>query len=375
MNDKANDESAQTPNPSLDEAANETNDEPEVNTSIQQQFNELRSAYLDERSRSINRWLSFTSIVLVFFTLLIPLVTGVAAYLIYMKFGDLQSQMLNHVKEAEQHAAAAKTSATEITKNQKEIQQNNARIQAIVSKLTSKDFSNPNKIETLNTSIQDILRNPELSLEDRAIIEAYKMQRDGNVTDAIEKWRSIANTAKGVDNELVARAFFSIGFLHSEQNETDQALSAYDEAIRLNPDYAQAYNSRGIVKSKLGEPTNAIVDYTEAVRLKPDFTEAYINRGNAKRSLGKHRDAIIDYDEAIRINPNSAAAYTHRGVSKNELGNHQDAIEDHDKAISLQPNYADAYINRGTAKRALGQHEEARADMNKAIDLGKQQED
>lgn len=375
MSEKVKDETVETVDPSIDEAIDGSNEISDVNPSIQSQFNELRSTYLDERSKSINRWLAFTSIVLVFFTILIPLVTGIAGYFIYSKFGDLQTQMLNHVQVAEQHAADAKKFASETAEYRKEFEQNNARIQAIVTKLTSIDFSNPSKVETLSTSIQEILKNPDLSLEERAIIEAYKLQRDGNVLDAIEKWRSIANTAKGVDNELVSRAFLSIGFLHTQQNETDQALSAYDEAIKLNPNYVEAYISRGIVKSTLGEPDEAIIDYSEALRLKPDLVDAYINRGNAKRALGKHRDAILDYNEAIRLNPNSAAAYTHRGVSKNELEDHQEAIADHNKAISLQPNFVDAYINRGAAKRALGQYEEARADMNKAMDLAKQHED
>ncbi len=374
MKDQAIEESVETPENKSDENDNGTDEKQEINASIQQQFNELRSAYLDEKSKSINRWLAFTSIVLVFFTILIPLVTGIAAYIIYVNFGDLQSQMDDKLTKAEQHAIDAGKKATQSEQFLTEIKQNQVKIQEVVSKMTSKDFSNPNKVETLRTTLHDILQNPELSLEDKAIIEAYKLQRDGKIADAIEKWRSIANTAMGVNNDLVARAFFSIGYLHSEQNESDQALSAYDEAIKLNPNNADAYISRGVVKSKLGQSEDAIADHNEAIRLKPDYADAYINRGNAKRALGKHQDAIYDYDEAIRLNPNSATAFTHRGVSKNELGKHQEAITDHDNAIKLNPNFVDAYINRGAAKRALGNYDEAKADMNKAIDLAKQQE-
>ena len=339
MKDEINDEPGQTPDPPIDKAKSGSNDIPKANVSIQQQFNELRSTYLDERSKSINRWLAFTSIVLVFFTILIPLVTGIAAYFIYVKFGDIQTQMLKHVNQAEQHAINAGKNATESAQYHKKIKQHQAKIQEVVSKLTSKDFSNPNKVETFNSTIQDILKNPELSLEDRAIIEAYKLQRDGKIPDAIEKWRAIANTAMGVNNDLVARSFFSIGYLHSEQNETDKALSAYDEAIILTP----------------------------------NFAEAYINRGSAKRALGNHEEAITDFNEVIRLNPNSASAYTYRGVSKNVLGKHQEAIIDHDEAIRLKPDFFKAYINRGSAKRSMGQMGEARKDFDKGLELAQQQ--
>ena len=363
--------------PSTDEETNGSDNnpvvEPSTNVSIQQQFNELKSDYLNARSSSINRLLVFICITLVFFTIAIPIVTGVAAYIVYERFQDIQSQMLIHVKEASKQATDAEKHAAEVAQSLKQIKEHQSKLKAIVSKLTSKDFSNPNKVEIFKTTIEDILQNPEISLGEKAIIEAYRLQNAGNVPEAIEKWRSIANTAKGVNNDIVARAFFSIGYLHSEQNERDQALSAYDEAIALMPTFADAYTSRGVVKSSLGKAEEAIADHDEAIRLKPDFIEAYINRGSAKRALGNHEEAITDFNEVIRLNPNSASAYTYRGVSKNVLGKHQEAIIDHDEAIRLKPDFFKAYINRGSAKRSMGQMGEARKDFDKGLELAQQQ--
>ena len=368
----------QTPDPPIDEAAKDSDKNPEVEpsitNSIQHQFNELKREYLNDRSNSTNRLLVFIGIVLVFFTITIPIVTGIAAYLVYEKFESIQSQMLRQVNETNKHATEAEKHANAAAQSLKEIKEHQTKLKAIISKLTSKDFSNPNKVEILKTTVGDILQNPEISLEDKAIIGAYQLQNAGKITEAIEKWRSIANTAKGVNDDLVARAFFSIGYLHSVENENDQALSAYDEAIALMPNFADAYTGRGLVKSKLGNPDEAIADHNEAIRLKPDLAEAYINRGRAKRAIEKHEEAITDFDEAIRLNPNSASAWTHRGVSKNALGQHQAAVVDHDEAIRLNPDFVEAYINRGAAKRALGQMGEAEKDMNKALKLAKEQE-
>jgi tetratricopeptide (TPR) repeat protein len=369
----------QTPEPPIDEATESSDNNPEVeptiDTSIQHDFNELKREYLNDRSNLINRLLVFICIVLVFFTIMIPIVTGIAAYLVYEKFESIQSQMLNRVNEASRQATEAEKHAKAAALSLKEIENHQAKLKAIISKLTSKDFNNPNKVEIFKTTIEDIQQNSDLSLENKAIIEAYRLQYEGEIPEAIEKWRSIANTAKGVNDDLVARAFFSIGYLHSEKNENDQAISAYDQAIELMPDFADAYTSRGVVKSTLGDAEEAVADHDEAIRLKPDFAEAFINRGRAKRALKKHEEAITDFDEAIRLNPNSATAYTHRGVSKNALDQHQGAIADHDKAIQLSPDFVDAYINRGAAKRALGQMSAAEKDMQKALELAKEQEE
>ena len=343
-----------------------------ISPSIQQQFNELKSQYLSERSNSMNRLLMFIGIVLLFFTILIPIGTGIAAYFVYQKYSELQSQLVLKVNETKRHASAAEKSANDAKEYANEITKYQRTIRGIISKLTSKDFKNPDKIEILKTSYQDILQMSTLTADDRAIMEAYKLQNEGKFTEAIAKWQSIVN-AKGVNSELIARAFFSIGFLHAEQHENDLAISAYDQAIMLSPTFSDAFNSRGLLKTILEDFNAAILDFDEAIRLKPDLAEAWYNRANAKSKLKKHEDAIADYDEAIHLLPDFAGVYHNRGVAKRALGQHQEAIADFDEAIRLQPDYTDAYVNRGSAKRAIGMPGEAKKDFDKAQELSKQQ--
>ena len=347
-------------------------DQAAISPSIQQQFNELKGQYLSERSNSMNRLLMFIGIVLLFFTILIPIGTGIAAYFVYQKYSELQSQLVTQVNETKRHASEAEKSANDAKKYASEITAYQKTIRGIISKLTSKDFKNPDKIEILKTSYQDLLKMSTLTAEDRAIMEAYELQNEGKYTEAIAKWQSIVN-AKDVNPELIARAFFSIGFLHAEQQENDQAISAYTQAITLYPEFSEAFNSRGLLQTILEDYDAAILDFDEAIRLKPDFAEAWYNRANAKRTLKEHEDAIADYDEAIRLSPDSAGVYHDRGVSKRALGQHQEAIADFDEAIRLRQDYTDAYVNRGSAKRAIGMPGEAKKDFDKAQELSKQQ--
>lgn len=61
----------------------------------------------------------------------------------------------------------------------------------------------------------------------------------------------------------------------------DEAISHYNEAIRLDPNNAKAYNNRGVANAKLGKYDQAISDYTRALQLNPQFAEAYHNRALA----------------------------------------------------------------------------------------------
>ena len=142
------------------------------------------------------------------------------------------------------------------------------------------------------------------------------------------------------DSELAAHGFFAIGCLLWEGGQSEKALSAYNTAIQLKPDYAEVYNNRGNINSGLGSHNAALDDYAEAIRLNPHFAEAYSNRGSMKFKLGEHAAALTDLNEAIR----------------------------------LRPDFMNAYINRGIAQLSLNNIDETKADLQKALELAEQQE-
>lgn len=99
-----------------------------------------------------------------------------------------------------------------------------------------------------------------------------------------------------------------------------EAVTAFDKAIRLKPDFAEAYGGRGNVHGALAQYEKALKDYDEAVRLDPDYVEVYFNRGNIYSSLVQHERALKDYSEVIRLNPDLAQAYHNRALAYLILG-------------------------------------------------------
>jgi tetratricopeptide (TPR) repeat protein/S1-C subfamily serine protease len=150
------------------------------------------------------------------------------------------------------------------------------------------------------------------------------------------------------------------------------ALSDYNQAISINPQYAIAYNNRGIAKYALGDRKGAILDYDQAININPQFVVAYANRGGAKSDLGDRKGAMIDYDRAISINPQFDKAYYNRGNTKYALGDNRGAMIDYDRAISINPQFAIAYANRGNTKSDLGDNRGAMLDYDRAISINPQ---
>ena len=318
---------------------------------FERRFNERQKEILDARAAYIERWLVAISVVAV-----------VGGYLGFTKFDKIEDEARQHVTAAKQHAEKAQILVEKIEAKYGE----SVSLVEEQKKLNAETVGkNPDEAGRAAESIQE---DPAASLIDRAMAAAVQLQLQGEIEKAVEKWRAIIHIAEGSDNDLAARAYFSVGYLLIKPED---AIAAYDQAIRLKPDYAEAYSNRGNEKNALGRHEDAIADCNQAVRLKPDLAEAYNNRGNAKGDLGRHEDAIADYKQAIRLKPDLAEAHNNRGKVKSKLGQHEDAITDYDEATRLKPDYTRAYLHRGIAKAALDLIDEARQDFEKARDLAR----
>ena len=228
----------------------------EVEAENQRLINELRSGLLDDRADYIDRWLIAVTIVLAFFGIL-----G------FRRFREIEAEARKSVEAAKRYEADAKDHAERIEALQGKAVADVQRIRNLTSEAAALD---PTKA---NLTIKNIFENPRASLTDKVIADALDLQQQGRNKEAIEKWQIIASIAEGTDNGLAARALFSVGYLLQER-DLKSSISAYNEALRLKPDYAEAYTNRGNAKAALGRHEDALADYNEATRLKPDLALA-----------------------------------------------------------------------------------------------------
>ena len=154
-----------------------------------------------------------------------------------------------------------------------------------------------------------------------------------------------------------APAHYEDGVALQEEGHLEEAIDAFDDAIRLDPQFALAYHSRGKAYAALFQHERAILDYDEAIRLNPKIASAYDDRGFSYGRLNRYRRAVDDFDEAIRLDPTIASAYNNRGLAYGRLSQYQRAVDDFDEAVRLDPQDATVYLNRGLAYFNLGWYE------------------
>ena len=98
---------------------------------------------------------------------------------------------------------------------------------------------------------------------------------------------------------------------------------------------AVQHNERGIALALAGLYEQAVTEFNKAVELDPEYAMAYNNRGDAYWNKGNFDRAIADYDKAIELDPGLAEAYGNRGFVYYLEGELTKAISDLEKCLEL----------------------------------------
>src|SRR5262249_42639665 len=68
------------------------------------------------------------------------------------------------------------------------------------------------------------------------------------------------------------------GALLHQKGRLDEALTSYDRALAIRPDYVEALNNRGALLEDLKRPDDALASYDRAITLNPGYADAHYNR-------------------------------------------------------------------------------------------------
>jgi tetratricopeptide (TPR) repeat protein len=168
-------------------------------------------------------------------------------------------------------------------------------------------------------------------------------------------------------NPLAWIAHYNLGVVSGQAGRVREEIEHYEQALRINPDYAQAHNNLGSALLRLGKPQEAIGQYEQALRIKPDYAEAQNNLGISLLRLGKPQGAIGHFEQALRINPNLAEAHDSLGTALAQTSRIEDAIAQFQQALRINPDDAEAHYNLGNTLAQTGRIEDAIAQFQQAL--------
>jgi tetratricopeptide (TPR) repeat protein len=203
-------------------------------------------------------------------------------------------------------------------------------------------------------------------------------------------------------NSLTAKCW--IGWAHQQLDNQKEALSAFEEALQVNPSWGYAHAQMGRCLADLGQYQRAVDELLRASRIEPKYEarrEYLLVLGSAYSHLNLMTESLAAYEKAYRLFPGDAEvvygygwalctskkfaeaeqvlreaisldlkrpdAHYNLAVSLGAQDKWSEAAHEFRQTIALNPKRSDAHCGLGTAYKELQQFKEAVVPLSEAI--------
>jgi predicted O-linked N-acetylglucosamine transferase (SPINDLY family) len=197
---------------------------------------------------------------------------------------------------------------------------------------------------------------------EQAYLEIHKRQRQGLPPEHVFTQPQDAKHQQAQD-------LLEQGNQLQSDKQYQQAIACYEQAVSLQPQFAEAWWKMGNAWQNLGKIENSLHPYSMAIAAKSDYYQAYNNYGIALQSLKRFQEALESFDSAIAYNSDYAPAWNNRGLVLKDLRQTPHDLKCFEQAVALKPDYLDAINNLALTLQRLQRHEEAADNFRKALSL------
>jgi serine/threonine protein kinase/tetratricopeptide (TPR) repeat protein len=149
----------------------------------------------------------------------------------------------------------------------------------------------------------------------------------------------------------------------------DTALQNCSQALSKNDRLPAAHGCMATVYYGTGRYTDAIEEYDKALRLEPTNDDFRRQQARAQEKAGNLAEAEKTFREAITLRPHYWANYNSLGVFYINQGRYTDAADMFAQVIKLAPDTAFGYANLGAAYNQLGKYPDAISMFERSVSI------
>jgi len=144
------------------------------------------------------------------------------------------------------------------------------------------------------------------------------------------------------------------------KDQDAEAVLAFMEAVRLDPDLAEAHFQLALGFESLGRREESEAEYKKAVGAYKKFLadhdddpEAHYNLGQTYAALGQYTEAIREYREATKLKEDDPDMFYDLGIAYTKLAQYDQAVSAFSKSLEIDPDYFRAQDGLDEAKEGL----------------------
>ena len=148
------------------------------------------------------------------------------------------------------------------------------------------------------------------------------------------------NAENAADAESVTAAL-NAGLQAHVEGRTSEAVTRYQEVLKLDPRNKFAIYNIGLISQNAGNNADAEAKYREVLAIDPNYQPALFNLAIVRTAAGDTREAIALYRRAIAADPNDASAHLNLGLLLRRTGSKAEGDAEVKKALELNPKLTD----------------------------------
>jgi tetratricopeptide (TPR) repeat protein len=174
-------------------------------------------------------------------------------------------------------------------------------------------------------------------------------------------------------NPKDSQAWYYLGRTKYNENRFDEALSAFQQCLKLDPKNVKAEDNLGLSHQALGRADEALAAFRNAIawqaQLLTKNSGPYINIGILLLEQNKVEDAVVYLSEAVEISPEEPRAHEQLGKAYSRQNDLPKAQAELERAVSLSPDNAALHFILGQLYRKQGMNEKAKAELDRGAAL------